>query len=198
MCWLRYRPFAQLWPGNEVRGIAGWNWLWCMCFSLYLSFRFSSALELFWRYTTPPFLKYSFRRVMLQLEFQDSKCKREGLHWEQSQRHTGGVQAVCMPGDDLIYRHLLFKKLGFFAVQLWPIFSQVLFQTSNAPTWVWMIQTRWIVLRTVRNEDEKNSFLLVENAKIICRLLLLLLLLFIGKPQQAFKASLQGARDISW
>ena len=28
--------------------------------------------------------------------------------------------------------------------------------------------------------------------------LLLLLLLFIGKPQQAFKASLQGARDISW
>ena len=27
--------------------------------------------------------------------------------------------------------------------------------------------------------------------------LLLLLLLFIGKPQQAFKASLQGARDIS-
>ena len=28
-------------------------------------------------------------------------------------------------------------------------------------------------------------------------LLLLLLLLFIGKPQQAFKASLQGARDIS-
>ena len=29
-------------------------------------------------------------------------------------------------------------------------------------------------------------------------LLLLLLLLFIGKPQQAFKASLQGARDISW
>ena len=29
------------------------------------------------------------------------------------------------------------------------------------------------------------------------KLLLLLLLLFIGKPQQAFKASLQGARDIS-
>ena len=28
--------------------------------------------------------------------------------------------------------------------------------------------------------------------------LLLLLLFFIGKPQQAFKASLQGARDISW
>ena len=26
----------------------------------------------------------------------------------------------------------------------------------------------------------------------------LLLLLFIGKRQQAFKASLQGARDISW
>ena len=31
-----------------------------------------------------------------------------------------------------------------------------------------------------------------------CTSQLLLLLLFIGKPQQAFKASLQGARDISW
>ena len=50
------RPFAQLWPRNEVRGIAGWNRLRCMCFSFELSF--SSALELSWRYTTQAFLKY--------------------------------------------------------------------------------------------------------------------------------------------
>ena len=34
-------------------------------------------------------------------------------------------------------------------------------------------------------------------AGLRCVFSLLLLLLFIGKPQQAFKASLQGARDIS-
>ena len=34
------RPFAQLWPGNEVRGIAGENRLRCVCFSFELSFFF--------------------------------------------------------------------------------------------------------------------------------------------------------------
>ena len=34
------RPFAQLWPGNEVRGIAGENRQRCVCFSLELSFFF--------------------------------------------------------------------------------------------------------------------------------------------------------------
>ena len=34
------RPFAQLWPGNEVRGIAG-----CVMCVSHWSFRFSSALE---------------------------------------------------------------------------------------------------------------------------------------------------------
>ena len=115
------RPFAQLWPGSEVRGIASWNRLRCMCFSFELSFLFCFG-TFFWRYTTPPFLKYSFRRVMLQLEFRESKCKREGSHLEQSWRHTGGVHVVYMRGDNLIYRHLPFKKLGFFAVQLWPLF----------------------------------------------------------------------------
>ena len=59
----------------------------------HLSFRFSSALELFWRYTTPPFLKYSFRRVMLQLEFQESKCKRERRVTETHRRCTCSVHA---------------------------------------------------------------------------------------------------------
>ena len=103
----------------------------------HLSFCFLLLWNFFWQYTIPPFLKYSFRRVMLQLdhEFRESKCKREGSHLEQSWRHTGGVHIVCMRGGDLIYRHLPFKKLGFFEVQLWPLFfSQVLFQTSNGPT----------------------------------------------------------------
>ena len=60
----------------------------------HLTFRFPSALELFWRYTTPPFLKYSFRRVMLQLEFRESKCKREGSHLEQSRRHRRCTRCV--------------------------------------------------------------------------------------------------------
>ena len=85
------RPFAQLWPGNEVRGIAGWNRLQCIRFSFELSFIFCFG-TFFWRYTTPPFLKYSFRRI--QLEFRESKCKREELHLEQSRRHTAGVHAV--------------------------------------------------------------------------------------------------------
>ena len=37
---LHNRPFAQLWPGNEVRGIAGQNRLRCVCFSFELSFFF--------------------------------------------------------------------------------------------------------------------------------------------------------------
>ena len=34
------RPFAQLWPGNEVRGIVGESRLRCVCFSFELSFFF--------------------------------------------------------------------------------------------------------------------------------------------------------------
>ena len=60
----------------------------------HLSFRFSSALELLWRYTTPPFLKYSFRRVMLQLDFRESKCKCEGSHLELSRKHQRSTRSV--------------------------------------------------------------------------------------------------------
>ena len=55
VAWLRWslrvahahgnRPFAQLWPGNEVRGIAGENLIDCVVCVSHLSFRFSSALE---------------------------------------------------------------------------------------------------------------------------------------------------------
>ena len=39
------RPFAQLWPGNEVRGIAGEIRLRCVCFSLELSFFFCLGMS---------------------------------------------------------------------------------------------------------------------------------------------------------
>ena len=39
------RPFAQLWPGNEVRGIAGEIRLHCVCFSLELSFFFCFGMS---------------------------------------------------------------------------------------------------------------------------------------------------------
>ena len=39
------RPFAQLWPGNEVRGIAGEIRLRCVCFSLELSFFFCFGMS---------------------------------------------------------------------------------------------------------------------------------------------------------
>ena len=40
------------------------------------------------------FLKYSFRRAMLQLEFRESKSKPEESHFEQSQRHRSRVRGV--------------------------------------------------------------------------------------------------------
>ena len=39
------RPFAQLWPGNEVRGIAGENRPRCVCFSFELSFFFCFGMS---------------------------------------------------------------------------------------------------------------------------------------------------------
>ena len=64
-------------------------------------------------------LKYSFRRAMLQLEFQESKSKLEQSHLSQRNRRY----AVCIV-EVTMYGRLPFKKLGFLAVQLWPIFLQ--------------------------------------------------------------------------
>ena len=77
---------------------------------------------------------------------------------------------MCMRGDDLIYRHLPFKKLGFFAVQLWPLFffsstfsNEQCFNLSlDDPN-----PDESHCDRTVQNGDQKNSFLLVENTEII-------------------------------
>ena len=69
----------------------------------------------------PLFLfKCSFRRAIIQLEFQESKPKPEGSHSEQSQRHRRYTR--CVLWEVTMYAHLPFKKLGFLDVQLWPIF----------------------------------------------------------------------------
>ena len=67
------------------------------------------------------FLKYSFRRAMLQLEFLESKSKPEESHFEQSQRHRRYAACTVLL-EVTMYGHLPLTKLGFLAVQLWPIF----------------------------------------------------------------------------
>ena len=68
----------------------------------------------------PLFLfKCSFRRAIIQLEFQESKPKPEGSHSEESQRHRRYTR--CVLWAVTMYAHLSFKKLGFLAVQPWPI-----------------------------------------------------------------------------
>ena len=71
------------------------------------------------------FLKYSFRRAMLQLEFRESKSKPEEFHFEQSPRHRRYATCTCtVLWVVTMYGHLPLTctKLGFLAVQLWPIF----------------------------------------------------------------------------
>ena len=63
-------------------------------------------------------LKYSFKRAMLQLEFQESKSKLKQSHLSQRNRRY----AVCTVGGHRMCGRLPIKKLGFLAVQLWPIF----------------------------------------------------------------------------
>ena len=78
------------------------------------------------------FLKYSFRRAMLQLEFRESKSKPEESHFEQSQRHRR--YAVCTVGGDDVWtltthetRLSSHSTVAYFS-------SKVLSETSNAPT----------------------------------------------------------------
>ena len=68
------------------------------------------------------FLKYSFRRAMLQLEFRESKSKPEESHFPtlNSHRDTGGTR--CVLWEVTMYGHLPLTKLGFLPVPLWPIF----------------------------------------------------------------------------
>ena len=111
------------------------------------------------------FLKYSFRRAMLQLEFRESKSKPEESHFEQSQRHRK-YAACTVEGDDVwtltTHETRLSCRLtvAYFS-------SKVLSETSKAPTWVYMIQIRWKTPKTVQNGDKKSSVSLVENTEII-------------------------------
>ena len=65
------------------------------------------------------FLKYSFRRAMLQLEFRgpNQNPKNRTLN---SHRVTGGTR--CVLWEVTMYGHLPLTKLGFLPVPLWPIF----------------------------------------------------------------------------
>ena len=132
------------------------------------SFRFSSALEFFLAVHNTPFLKYSFRRVMLQLEVRQSRCKREGSHVEQSWSHPGGTHAVCMQVGNLIYRHLPFKKLGFYAVQLGPLlFLKYFFSDEQCSNF--SLDDPNPINRTVRNGDKKTDFCSSKTLKSLCR-----------------------------
>ena len=68
------------------------------------------------------FLKYSFRRAMLQLEFRESKSKPEESHFEfeQSQRHRRYV--ACTGGGDDVWTLTTHETRLSRDVQLWPIF----------------------------------------------------------------------------
>ena len=64
----------------------------------------------------------SEERCRLQLDFRESKSKSEESHFEQSQRHRRYMYTAYTVGGDVdVYGHLPLTKLGFLAVQLWPI-----------------------------------------------------------------------------
>ena len=104
----------------------------CVCevtIERYLAFKKLGFLER--QSTVSSFsFKHSFRRAMIQLEFQESKPKPEGSHSEQSQRHRRYTR--CVLWEVTMYTHSPFKKLGFFAVQLWPVFLLLKYSLTRA------------------------------------------------------------------
>ena len=80
------------------------------------------------------FVKYSFRRAMLQLEFRESKSKPEESHFEQSQRHRRyAVCTVGARGDDVWTLTTHGTRLSSRSTVAY-FSSKVLSGTSNAPT----------------------------------------------------------------
>ena len=96
----------------------------CVCevkIERYLAFKKLGFLER--QSTVSSFsFKYSCRRAIIQLDFQESKPKPEGSHSEQSQKHRRYTRCVLLEVTMYRYAHLPFKKLGFLDVQPWPIF----------------------------------------------------------------------------
>ena len=78
------------------------------------------------------FLKYSFRRAMLQLESRESKSKPEESHFEQSQRHRRN--AVCTVGGDDVWTLTTHETRLSSRSTVAYFSSKVLSETSNAPT----------------------------------------------------------------
>ena len=97
----------------------------------YLAFKRLGFLE---QQTTVSFffLKYSFRRAMLQLEFRESKSKPEESHFEQSQRHRR--YAVCTVGGDDVWTLTTHETRLSSGSTVAYFSSKVLSETSNAPT----------------------------------------------------------------
>ena len=112
--------FAQLWPGNDVRRIAGWNRPRCVCFSFEVSFFFCFGTFLAVHSTPISQVLFQTSNAPTWVSRTQMQTRRIALKLNQSRRHTGSVHAECMRGDDLTYRHLSFKKLGFFAVRQTP------------------------------------------------------------------------------
>ena len=78
------------------------------------------------------FLKYSFRRAMLQLEFRESKSKPEESHFEQSQRHR--KYAMCTVGGDDEWTLTTHETRLSSRSTVAYFSSKVLSETSNAST----------------------------------------------------------------
>ena len=92
----------------------------------YLAFKKLGFLEQQTTVSSFFFLKYSFRRAMLQLEFRESKSKPEESHFEQSQRHrryAAGVLWEVTMVDTYHLRNSAFLPfncgLFFFQSTLW-------------------------------------------------------------------------------
>ena len=85
-------------------------------------------------------------------------------HSQNSHGNTGGKHAVCMRGVDVLTVNVQETQLSCRSTMA-SFYFQMLFETSDARTWVWIIQTRRIALRTVPNEEKKNSFLFVGNTE---------------------------------
>ena len=124
---------------EKHRGEGGVHATQCVCemtTERYLAFKRLGFLE---QQTTVSsfFLKYSFRRAMLQLcsnKFRESESKPEELesHSEQSQRHRR--YAVCTVGGDDVWTLTTHETRLSSRSTVAYFSSKVLSETSNAPT----------------------------------------------------------------
>ena len=128
----RNRPFAQLWPGNEVRGIAGQNRLRCVCFSFELSFFFHFGMSLSDQCCVP---RCSNRGMaipsLLSLSFQWSSEPQGALFYLPFDRLTDSLRTsnstvVCMGSTSSL------RKMFAFMLVPKSLLKQVLLNTMHS------------------------------------------------------------------